>query len=308
MNSLVKKVIVKNQEIKEFVPVGIPEGKVAERVSLSLGNQNTWTDVTDRQCLAADGVVAFGILFLPEEIENGLPKTIHLKIEVPVEGKMKVLAIIEQAHFESLTLKGDTLQLYRCTKISNRHMDLMRRKILIWKMFNLSIERDFFDTPMTKWLYRQLVATYTYPRQVFLIQIGEKIIFPIDICFFDESKGHFAFGLKVKNRLNKLIQEGMPVCIYTISSDAYEAIYELSESFALSDPDKVPAFIGNKMTMEILEFKNLKSQIFYGCAITQVEEINSQERFLHHIHFIRYLSALETPDYTVEHLKKAAIA
>ena len=110
--------------------------------------------------------------------------------------------------------------------------------------------------------------------------------------------------VKVKNRLNKLIQDKeMPVCIYTISSDAYKTIYELSESFSLTDKAATPHFIGNKMSIEVQDFKNLSSQIFYGCAITNVEEINKQERFLHHIHFIRFLSAMQTPDYTIEHIK-----
>ena len=98
----------------------------------------------------------------------------------------------------------------------------------------------------------------------------------------------------------------MAVAIYTISSSAYETIYELSESFALSGDEAVPHFIGNKMSIEILDHKNLTSQIFYGCAINKVEVLNKQDRFLHHIHFIRYLSAMRTPGYTIEHLNTNA--
>ena len=55
INRLIKKVILKDQMVKEFVPTGVREGQVAEKVFISFDEQQTWIDVTNLQCLAADG-------------------------------------------------------------------------------------------------------------------------------------------------------------------------------------------------------------------------------------------------------------
>lgn len=289
--------------VKEFVPIGVPEGQVAEKVFLSFDEEQTWVDVTHLQCLAADGPVAYGIM-LPETTlaEQSIDKP-HLKIIAPINGQMQEVTRVRLKKFNSLELKNDTLQLYHCAGVKNKHMGALRRRLIISRLFSMSIARGEYEGVMTKYLYEQIVAIYSYPRQVYLIQIGEKVIFPIDICFYSAKEGHFAFGLKVKNRLNQLVQESRKVSIYTISSDSYQTIYKLSKSFRLDLSKEMPSFIGTKLSVDILGFENLSSQIFYAGSISSVEQIKEQGRYLFHMHFVRYLSSVSTPEYTIEHLR-----
>lgn len=301
MSSLLKKVLVKNQRVKEFIPIGIQPGQIAEKVSISVNGQESWFDVTERQCLAADGPVTFGIIFHESELGQGIPKTLYLKIEVPVDGRLKVMTKVVLQHCDSIDLEADRLQLYYILRVKNKHVNGFRRRLIINKMFSLAIERGEYDDEMTKRLYHNLVATYSFPRQVFLIRLGENIIFPIDICFFNRDKGQFAFGLKIKNRLNQMVQDVRKVTIYTVSSEAYETIYSMSKSSAWSSHGEPPKFVGDKMTIDILEHKNLRSHIFYTGVISQVENIRKQNWYLHHIHFLMHLSCLSSSNYSIQY-------
>jgi len=188
MKQVIKRWLTNGNALRDYYPVANIEHNSHVNVIAYLST-GVNLNVTNQQWTLAYNPMVIGILF-PRELESELRKVL-IRLEYrwssnsnSVQKDKLSEVYLQYKETLDITVHDGVLILFKATHARNFHLSLLRRSILLYRLYMLSKKREkYFDT-LSFNLYRQYVAQFTYPRKVMMIafeQENSPYFFPVDL-------------------------------------------------------------------------------------------------------------------------------
>ena len=233
MKHVLKKWLTKGYPLRDYFPVANIDDNQHVNVIAHLPS-GVNLNVTDQQWTLAYNPLMIGIL-MPKEMENELRKaSMQLKYHwSSSNGTVQAdkLSEIDVQYEETIdiTFNDSVLILFKATRARNFQLSLLRRAIILYKLYTLSKKRAKYFNTLSFDLYRQYVAQFTYPRKVMMIAVehqGTSHFFPVDLQ--GRISTLYFFGLRHSNRIISILQQIRKVVICFVPASEHKTLYYLA--------------------------------------------------------------------------------
>jgi len=302
MKKLLRKLLVGDNEIREYPPVRIP-GEIPEKVYIEAAG--TVTDVSQYHWLLCIEPVVFGVW-----IKQGGQKALYEEQEQyrlyffdsanKVSDKKKASAVITLGFFGCIAEKNGMLLLLKVIESNIYDLDFIRRYVL----FSRCYKKNGLTFPK----FKSFTAAYSYPRRIRLISFKQDDyynIFPMDLLGDISESNRFVFGLRHTNvSLSRIIETGK-IVVSEVAFDHKDMIFTLGKHHSSKPPSLdsfmfniiqsknfgfyLPDWINGYKEIKILETKNLGSHMLLWGEVLQEHTLSGIGNNLFLIHFFEYL-------------------
>ena len=310
MKQIIKRWLTNGNALRDYYPVANIDYNSHVKVIAYLP-KGVNLNVTNQQWTLAYNPIVIGIL-LPKALESELRKVV-IRLEYQWNsGSNNVqsdkLSEVELQYKATLdvSLHDSVVILFKATHARNFHLSLLRRSILLHRLYMLSKKREkYFDTlPFD--LYKQYVAQFTYPRKVMMIAVEHEngpYFFPVDLQ--GRVSSFYFFGLRHSNRIIKVLQLIRKVVICFVPASEYKTLYYLGKfskesketqiAFTRSSTlgFQIPEFVSGYYEIELINDHNIGSQQLFVGKITNELKPSPDSIFLYHVHMLQILAAEE---------------
>lgn len=233
MKSLIRKILIGNNTISEYVTVTEQEG-FREKVWLDTGHK--LIDITQTQWPLCIEPVIMGIWINKEDL-NGWPVQntsykIYFLAGTTTTPSKNAVADMTLSFFNSIEENNGTLLLLKVQQSNTHHLDAVRRYLIFKRYY----QKEGLTFPQ----FKSFVAAYSYPRRIRLVSFREGNdyfnLFPMDLVGDISSKGRYVFGLRHSNiALSKIIATGRLVII-EVPFQYKDIIYRLGKHHSSVPP------------------------------------------------------------------------
>ncbi len=310
MKHVLKKWLTKGYPLRDYFPVANIDDNQHVNVIAHLPS-GVNLNVTDQQWTLAYNPLMIGIL-MPKEMENELRKaSMQLKYHwSSSNGTVQAdkLSEIDVQYEETIdiTFNDSVLILFKATRARNFQLSLLRRAIILYKLYTLSKKRAKYFNTLSFDLYRQYVAQFTYPRKVMMIAVehqGTSHFFPVDLQ--GRISTLYFFGLRHSNRIISILQQIRKVVICFVPASEHKTLYYLGKFSEESKKSsiifkktslfdfKIPEFVSGYYEIELINDHNIGSQQLFTGKIVNEQSPSSNSVFLYHVHMLQFLTAHE---------------
>lgn len=310
MKQIIKRWLTNGNALRDYYPVANIEHNSHVNVIAYLPT-GVNLNVTNQQWTLAYNPIVIGILF-PRELESELRKAL-IRLEYHWSSNVNnvqpdKLSEVHLRYKETLeiTLHDGVLILFKAMHARNFHLSLLRRSILLYRLYMSSKTREkYFDT-LSFNLYRQYVAQFTYPRRVMMIAVEQEnspYFFPVDLQ--GRVSAFYFFGLRHSNKIIKVLQQTRKVVICFVPSSEYKTLYYLGKfskesketpiAFTRSSVFRfqIPEFVSGYYEIELKNDHDIGSQQLFIGKIANECKASPDSIFLYHVHMLQILAAQE---------------
>ncbi len=310
MKQVIKRWLTNGHSLRDYYPVANIDhnSHVSVIAHLSTGvNLN----VTSHQWTLAYNPIVIGIL-LPKARENEIRRS-SLRLEYhwcadSSSVQSDKLSEVDLRYDETLDIvaQDDVLMLFTATGARNFHLSMLRRSILLYRLYILCKKREKYFETLSFSLYQQYVAQFTYPRKVMMIAVeheGSPHFFPIDLQ--GRVSIFYFFGLRHSNKIINVLQQTRKVVICVVPASEHKTLYYLGKfskesekkSIAFSRSPvfrfQIPEFVSGYYEIELINDRDIGSQQLFTGKIVNAVEASPDTTLLYHVHMLQILAAEE---------------
>ncbi len=309
MKQAIKRWLTNGNALRDYYPVANIEHNSNVNVIAHLPT-GVYLDVTNQQWTLAYNPIVVGIL-LPREWEAQVRKTL-IRLEYQWRSnRVTVAEKLSEVYLEyketlEISVHDGVLILFEATHARNFQLSLLRRSILLYRLYLLSKKREKYFNTLSFNLYRQYVSQFTFPRKVMMIAVEHKnssYFFPVDLQ--GRVSAFYFFGLRHSNKIIRVLQETRKVVICFIPASEYKTLYYLGKfskekevtpityirSFLFKF--QVPDFALGYYEIELANNHNIGSQQLFIGKVANSVEATPGSMFLYHVHMLQVLAAQE---------------
>lgn len=295
LRSLVRSVLFKNHEGKQFVPIVMSSEEIRERVFLMIGNREI--DISQRHSIVCHLPFLIAVYLTHDEIPtpNSNSMVMAIRREQDVNARVSVLQKM------SIEIGKDIIAIFEASGARCHQLNAIYQFILLKRYFLYKKKDTFLQGKM-------YAAMYSYPRPIVAISLRRKDhsnIFPIDFQFFVESCNLFLFSIQTSNSELSRILQGKKIVISDTASATSETIYWLGKnirssksntdtlSFDVSSSEifkfPVPGFSTSYKEIEIVRHIDLGTHTLIMGTVVNERRTTAGNSFLCHIHFFQFV-------------------
>jgi flavin reductase (DIM6/NTAB) family NADH-FMN oxidoreductase RutF len=309
MKQAIKKWLTNGNALRDYYPVANIEHNSHVNVIAHLPT-GAYLNVTNQQWTLAYNPIIVGIL-LPGEWEGKLRKgSIRLEYQWS-SNRTNVAEKLCEVHLQyketlEISVNGGVLILFEATHARHFQLSLLRRSILLYRLYVLSKKREKYFNSLSFNLYRQYVAQFTFPRKVMMIAVeheNNSYFFPVDLQ--GRVSAFYFFGLRHSNKIIKVLQETRKVVICFIPASEYKTLYHLGNFSKEREVTpityirsmlfkfQVPEFALGYFEIDLTNNHDIGSQQLFIGTIANAVEAAPDSIFLYHVHMLQVLAAQE---------------
>jgi len=310
MKQVIKRWLTNGNSLRDYYPVANIDhnSHVSVIAHMSTGvNLN----VTNQQWTLAYNPIVIGIL-LPRAREIEVKRS-SIRLEYYWSANCSgiqsdKLSEVNLRYYETseIATQDDVLMLFTATDARNFQLSLLKRSILLYRLYVLCKKREKYFETLSFSLYQQYVAQFTYPRKVMMIAVeyqGNSHFFPIDLQ--GRVSIFYFFGLRHSNKIISVLQQTRKVVICVVPASEYKTLYYLGKFSKDSEKKpiafsrssvfgfQIPEFVSGYYEIELINDRDIGSQQLFTGKIVNALEASPDTIFLYHVHMLQILAAEE---------------
>jgi hypothetical protein len=291
MKKFIKKILYRDLQITDFISIPAPGN---EKVILK--NEKNQIDISSTHWLLCLQPMIYAVWHQTDE-SFSKNETCTLQFVSP---NSRPIAEVTTVIYDQLDLAEGRLIFLKETRCRIDHVNFLESRLLFNKFYKKK------EIPYGR--FKSLAAAYSFPRKVRLVShVRDNYynMFPMDLLGLIPETNKFVFGLRHTNISLKKIIDGGKVLVAEFPFAYKDEVFQLARHHSSSPPPleelklktsksrhfqfPYPDWCSRYYEIEVMNTKDLGSQMFMLGNIIFKEEFSKDSDALYEIHFLYYL-------------------
>jgi flavin reductase (DIM6/NTAB) family NADH-FMN oxidoreductase RutF len=278
-----------------FIGLSLSQEQVAEKVYLFFTEENV-IDVTEYHWIVCSEPFVVAV-WLSRGRE---PQNLSV-IKLIITLHNKTVGVISLTVLDKVNDQAGYLLLARVTHSASRHLNFLRRSILIRYL-------EYINSKENLEMITNFCVAYSYPRKVVLVTVSDDKyfnIFPMDFQGFLTESNQYILGLRKTNVAIHRIEQSRKILVCDPPASTRDILYTLGKhhseapisknslpfGFYPSEKLRMPVadFAVNYYELKLRQSKTLGSHVLLVCEVIHRQRAHEQAQHLYHVHTIHAL-------------------